>query len=113
MLDMDLQLWVCLFLVWQQGPTDDFSIIPSWSKEFSCLIGLEEVVQFRLERLDKTVYTAANKHGTRGTIIFLMIVSNKTTSVTVTASECIVSLIPQQRFTNLYLRLTDFFFVHL
>ncbi|MCI4377893.1 hypothetical protein PGIGA_G00208840 [Pangasianodon gigas] len=37
-----------------QDPTNDFSIIPSWNKEFVYLIGLEEVVQFRLEWLDKT-----------------------------------------------------------
>ncbi|XP_026792038.2 uncharacterized protein LOC113540054 isoform X2 [Pangasianodon hypophthalmus] len=49
-----------------QDPTNDFSIIPSWNKEFVYLIGLEEVVQFRLEWLDKTVYTAPNKHRTRG-----------------------------------------------
>ncbi|MCJ8732049.1 hypothetical protein PDJAM_G00206490 [Pangasius djambal] len=49
-----------------QDPTNDFSIIPSWNKEFVYLVGLEEVVQFRLEWLDKTVYTAPNKHTTRG-----------------------------------------------
>ncbi|KAK3567033.1 hypothetical protein QTP86_008972 [Hemibagrus guttatus] len=39
----------------KDDPTDGFSIIPSWDKEFVCLIGLENVVQFRLEWLDKTV----------------------------------------------------------
>ncbi|XP_053486073.1 uncharacterized protein LOC128610680 [Ictalurus furcatus] len=47
-------------------PTNVFSVIPSWNREFVCLIGLEEVVLFRFERLDKTVFTAPNKHRTRG-----------------------------------------------
>ncbi|XP_053351524.1 uncharacterized protein LOC128521572 [Clarias gariepinus] len=49
-----------------RDPTNDFSIIPSWNKEFVCLLGLEEVVQFRLEWQDKIVSTVPNKHRTRG-----------------------------------------------
>ncbi|KAF4089549.1 hypothetical protein AMELA_G00068030 [Ameiurus melas] len=49
-----------------QDPTNDFCFIPSWNREFVCLIGLEEVVLFRFERLDKTVFTAPNKRRTKG-----------------------------------------------
>ncbi|XP_027004386.1 transcriptional repressor p66-alpha-like [Tachysurus fulvidraco] len=49
-----------------QDPTNGFSIIPSWDKEFVCLIGLENVVQFRLDWLDKAVYAASNQPRTRG-----------------------------------------------
>ncbi|KAG7329745.1 hypothetical protein KOW79_005967 [Hemibagrus wyckioides] len=47
-----------------QYPTNNFSIIPSWNKEFVCLVGLENVVQFRLEWLDKTAYSSSNQHKT-------------------------------------------------
>ncbi|KAI5103866.1 transcriptional repressor p66-alpha isoform X4 [Silurus meridionalis] len=48
-------------------PSTDFSIIPSWNKEFVRLIGLEEVVQFRLDwPHTKNLHTATNKHKTKG-----------------------------------------------
>ncbi|XP_058251532.1 uncharacterized protein LOC131356489 [Hemibagrus wyckioides] len=51
-----------------QYPTNNFSIIPSWNKEFVCLVGLENVVQFRLEWLDKTAYSSSNQHKTSGNL---------------------------------------------